>query len=138
MGERTWLQAKLPVAMGGLGLRGAEDHAPAAYAASVLASQPLATALQDCQGAEEPVLALSQELLAALAAAQGEKVREDELIGVSQKQMSIKIDLHQQRRLHENTREEEVRERACLASLTLPHAGDWLNTAPLKCLGLHL
>ncbi len=29
-------------------------------------------------------------------------------------------------------------ERARLASLVLPHAGDWLNTAPFTALGLHL
>ena len=28
--ERAWQQAKLPVAMGGMGTRGAEDHAPVA------------------------------------------------------------------------------------------------------------
>ena len=38
VGDRAWLQAKLPVSMGGMGLRGAEDHASAAFAASVLAS----------------------------------------------------------------------------------------------------
>ena len=41
VGERAWQQAQLPVAMGGMGLRGAKDNAPAAYAASVLAAQPL-------------------------------------------------------------------------------------------------
>ena len=33
--------------------------------------------------------------------------------------------------------EGDVRERARLASLALPHAGDWLNTAPLVALGRH-
>lgn len=36
---RTWQQGKLPVTMGGLGLRAAEDHAPAAHAALVLSAQ---------------------------------------------------------------------------------------------------
>jgi hypothetical protein len=52
--------------------------------------------------------------------------------------MSVKIDLQQQQRLQNQVGAEEVRERARLASLTLPHAGDWLNTAPLISLGLHL
>ena len=34
-------ESKLPVSMGGLGLRAAEDHAPAAYTSSYLSSQPL-------------------------------------------------------------------------------------------------
>ena len=45
VGERAWLQARLPVTVGGLGLRTAEDHAPAAYAASVLSARPLAALL---------------------------------------------------------------------------------------------
>ena len=62
LGERAWQQARLPVAMGGMGLRGAEDHAPAAYAASVLASKPLSRALLGEGDQEDPVL--SPQLLA--------------------------------------------------------------------------
>ena len=67
-----WRQAKLPVAMGGLGLRGAEDHTPAAYAAPILASQPLAAALQKRQE-EGAVSFLSQPLLHRLPVVQGEE-----------------------------------------------------------------
>ena len=52
--------------------------------------------------------------------------------------MSAKIDLHQKQKLIEDIGADEVRERARLASLSLPHAGDWLNTPPLAALGLHL
>ena len=52
--------------------------------------------------------------------------------------MSLKVDLELQRQLLQGVGEEENRERARLSSLGLPHAGDWLNTAPLKALGLHL
>ena len=134
--ERAWQQAQLPVAMGGMGLRGAEDHAPAAYASSVLAAQPLSRALLGDDGEPRPVL--SNGLLAAMSAAQGEEVREEEVDGLSQKEMSVKVDLHQKQKLLEDVAEGEVRERARLASLSLPHAGDWLNTAPLTALGLHL
>ena len=41
-----WLQAKLPVTMGGLGLRAAEEHGPAAYASSYLSSLPLLRSLR--------------------------------------------------------------------------------------------
>ena len=70
--DRVWRQAKLPVAMGGLGLRGAEDHTPAAYAASILASQPLAAALQQRQE-EGAVSFLSQPLHHRLPVVQGEE-----------------------------------------------------------------
>ena len=46
--------------------------------------------------------------------------------------------LKQQKILEGGIGDNEVRERARLASLTLPHSGDWLNTAPLIALGLHL
>ena len=136
VGERAWQQAQLPVAMGGMGLRGAEDHAPAAYAASVLASQPLSRALLGGRDGAGPVL--SPRLLTAMSAAQGEEVKEEEVENMSQKEMSVKVDLHKQRMLMEGIGEEEVRERARLGSLSLPHAGDWLNTAPLTAIGLHL
>ena len=136
VGERAWQQAQLPVAMGGMGLRGAEDHAPGAYAASVLASQPLSRALLG--GHEEAGPVLSPRLLTAMSAAQGEEVKEEEVENMSQKEMSVKVDLHKRHMLMEGIGEEEVRERARLGSLSLPHAGDWLNTAPLTALGLHL
>ena len=36
--DQQWAQAQLPVAMGGLGLRGAMDHSAGAYVSSVNAS----------------------------------------------------------------------------------------------------
>ena len=141
--ERAWCQAKLPVALGGLGLRGAEDHAPAAYAASYLSSQLLMQSLlgeipQPLQDDQEDESNLSRHLLAALSAAQGEEALEADLVGMTQHQMSAKIDLHLQRQLIGGVDDEEVREVARLNSLSLPHAGDWLNTPPLTALGLHL
>ena len=52
-----WLQARLPVAMGGLGLRAADDHAPVAYASSLLASKRLVDGLLG--KADEEVIANS-------------------------------------------------------------------------------
>ena len=103
MGDRAWLQAKLLVAMGRMGLRGAEteDHASAAFAASVLAFQPLARALLGGwhNGGDGPKAVLSVELLENLSAALGEEVREEELVGVPQNQLYVKIDLRQQKYL---------------------------------------
>ena len=147
IGERTWQQAKLPVSLGGVGLRQAQDHAPAAHTASILSLQVL---MQSMLGVGEEAVQLHQEgegeddgelsagLLAALSAAQGELASKAELVGLTQRQISVKIDLHQHQKLIEDVGEEEVRERARLLSLSLPHAGDWLNTPPLTALGLHL
>ena len=58
---------------------------------------------------------------------------------MTQKQMSVKIDLHQQQLLVQQVDQQGGdRERARLASLSLRHAGDWLNTPPLTAPGLHL
>ena len=92
--------------MGGLGLRAAEDHAPAAHAASVLSAQ---LRVQDLVGGrqaadnEEEQGALRPQLLAALSVAQGEQeqVREADLVGMSQRQMGTKVDLEQKRQLME-------------------------------------
>ena len=149
--------------MGGLGLRGAKSHAPGAHAASVLSSLYLIASLlgrpvqQGGEGAAEirpgkeaggEVAAevrpgrqqgvLSPLLLALLSASQGEETVEESLRGVSQKQISYKVDLYQQQVWQQEFEEDEVRERARVASVSLPHAGDWLVVAPLVALGLHL
>ena len=69
---------------------------------------------------------------------QGEEALEADLVGLTQHQMSSKADLPQQRQLIGGIEEEDVREVARISSLSLPHAGDWLNTPPLTALGLHL
>ena len=63
---------------------------------------------------------------------------EADLVGMTQKQMSVKVDLEQKRQLAELFGEDEEREKARLLSISLDHAGDWLNTPPLIALGLHL
>ena len=84
--------------------------------------------------------ALGRDLLGALSAAQGEqeRLRQADLVGMTQRQISVKVDLHQQSKLMDMVGEDEERERARLLSLSLDHTGDWLNTPPLKELGLHL
>jgi len=61
------------------------------------------------------------------------------LQGVSQKMISLKIDLHNLPLLENNiTGLGVTRDIARLASLGLPHSGDWLNVVPSPALGLHL
>ena len=55
------------------------------------------------------------------------KAREEELVGVPQRQLGAKVDKEQERTLLEGVEEGETEEMARLKSLTLPHGGDWVN-----------
>ena len=68
----------------------------------------------------------------------GEEAREEDLVGVSQRHLGAKVDKEQERRLLEGVEDGDAEEMARLKSLTLPHAGDWLNVVPSTALGLHL
>ena len=136
-----WEQAKLPVSFGGMGLRGAKDHGPVAYAASVLAAQPLLHGLlgdSQSQGDGESLSVLAPHLLAAISITISRDVREEELQAVPQKELSLMVDQASKKRLMEGLGEEEVHARARLMSLGLPQAGSWLTVAPMVALGLHL
>ena len=131
-----WAQASLPVAMGGLGFRSAADHASAAHAVSLLAAQPLLDGLLG-EDSEEPQL--PQPLLDKITAKTGETASVDSLQGISQREVSLKVDLlNQSLLLHHFNEEGEEREIARMASLGLPHAGSWLSVVPSPALGLHL
>jgi len=148
MDPLSWQQAKLPVPFGGLGLRSAVDQAPAAYTASLLASQPISQSLvaapqlpdhpeEGAPDQPEPGV-LDPPTLAALSAALGKPVVEAEVEGLTQKMLTLMVDQQQLNLLHTMLDDQDVRERSRLASLSLPHAGDWLHCAPIKTLGLHL
>ena len=93
LGSTQWEQAQLPVSLGGLGLRSAEEHAPAAFTTSVLASQDLKERILNLpEHLCPPVIPAS--LLALLSDKQGEEATVDNFLGVSQKAASYKIDLH--------------------------------------------
>ena len=131
MDYTTWLQAKLPTNLGGMGLRTAEDHAPAAFAASRLSSQPILLSLKEGQPQQQPVgegdqqeTILQPPLLEALTAAQGCPAVEAELEGLPKYKISKRIDEEQLKKLHERIDQGNTRERARLASLSLAHAGD--------------
>ena len=137
--DDQWLQAKLPAAMGGLGLRAAEDHTPVAFAASLLASKKLVHNLLGKADDDEVPPSLPQPVLDKISLKMGEQASTESLTGVSQKAASLKVDLlNQSILLNHITEEGQVRETARLRSLGLPGAGAWLSVVPLPALGLHL
>ena len=136
--DGQWLQAQLPVSKGGLGLRASMDHAPAAYISSLLSSQDLKESILS-KSREECPPRISSALIDQLAMKMGEDTSIISIQSVPQKIISLKIDLHNLQLLENNiTGLGVTRDIARLASLGLPHSGDWLNVVPSPALGLHL
>ena len=135
--DLQWRQASLPVSMGGLGLRGAEEHGPGLYCSSVTSSLSLARTLQGIQ--QDSRTPLSQDVLAAVSARVGVEVTYESISEMSQKALSLMVDEASLSQLKTSIElQGEVREVARLASLGLPRAGAWLNSPPIPALGLHL
>ena len=136
LSDLQWRQAKIPIHLGGIGLRAAMDHGAAAYATSLLQSQPLVSQLLSTP--EDELEPLRPAVLATLSIQLNEDVTIESLTGLTQRMVSAKVDLANQTLLTPKILEAGEREVARLASLSLPHAGAWLNCPPLPALGLHL
>ena len=136
LSDLQWRQAKLPVHLGGMGLRAALDHGAAAYSTSLLQSQTLVRQLLNIT--DDELAPLSPAVLATLSIQLNEEATIESLTGLTQKMVSAKIDLANQSLLSPKILEAGEREVARMASLSLPQAGAWLNCPPLPALGLHL
>ena len=135
--DMQWAQSKLPVGMGGLGLRSALDHAGPAFASSLLSSRPLVQQLLG-KPDEEPPKPLPRDFLDTLSVKVGDEVTEDDLHGLTQRMISVKVDLQNQQLFSDQVHGVGEREVARVASLSLPYAGAWLTCAPIPALGLHM
>ena len=85
--DQQWAQAQLPVAMGGLGLRGAADHSAGAYISSVHASESLKEGLLphgNVQVNIDSAMALLREKVDELAP--------EEISEMTQKMISFEVD----------------------------------------------
>ena len=129
--------------MGGLGLRAAEKHAPAAYASSYTSSLPLLRSLR--QTPEDITSApLPPALLQSLELLRREETTMDILCNLKggQRALSLEIDKVEEEELKTQVIAlggvTGVRENARLTCLSQPYAGSWLNVVPSPALGLHL
>ena len=136
MSEWSWLKASLPSSKGGINLRSAALHAPAAFIASAFHSARL---MSDMLG--QSTISFNR-LLTALPALSEAASRpewlslEDVDVRLRQRNLSASIDEATQHRLLSST--SSVRDRALALSTAVPHAGDWLNCVPAATLGLYL
>ena len=108
-------------------MRAAMDHAPVAYATSLLSAQPLIEDMlgKNEQGNEGDPFTLPQHLLDSISARMGEDTITESMVGVSQKMASLKVDLNNKSLLSNFFNGEGVvRDIARMASLGLPHSGD--------------
>ena len=132
----SWLKASLPSSCGGLNLRSAVRHSPAAFLASI--SESKALVIQILGGPPAPSLHITHAVssLALEAARPDWQCLDDIDVPLRQKCLSHVVDkvCFQQLLASAPT----CRSRALALSSSLPHAGDWLNVVPSSTLGLHL
>ena len=138
MDSKQWKQAQLPTSMGGLGLSSARDHAPAAYATPVLSVQVRKLSILG-RAEESSPPNIQPALITYLSDKMGEEATIESLTGVLQRAVSLTINLNNSKLLSNHINElGDVREKARLNSVGLPHSGDWLNVLPSPTLGLHI
>ena len=115
IGDLGWRQAQLPVSKGGLGLRGARDHAAAAFCSSVIFAESYFAEWQKEISLEACVKELSDLT--------GLPLEKPGLKGVPQKELSNWVDKNSAALLLDKA--PSVREKACLGGLALNHSGDY-------------
>eukprot|EP00731_Ephydatia_muelleri_P024463 Em0016g734a len=126
--DAAWQQAQLSLSRGGLGLHRLSLHSPAAYIASVVAS--------DCSSPQ------SKHLLHAIDLFNASVPTTDELTitslttsNLTQKLLSAKLEDQQFTKLFANA---SLPDRARLLSISSPHSSAWLSVTPSPRLNLHL
>ena len=129
----SWLKASLPSSRGGLSLRSASLHAPAAFLAS---SSALVERILGHSAGPSPQTSPAVSALATAAAHPDWSSLDDIDVPLHQRSLSLSIDEASFQRLLSSA--PSIRSHALALSSSLPHAGDWLNVVPSTSLGLHL
>ena len=131
--EWSWLKASLPSSRGGINLRSAAVHAPAAFIASTTSCKVLVEGILGHSPCP------SHQALATLSASASRpdwQQLDDVDVPLLQHHLSLAINEAVYCQLFSSA--PSVRARALANSTGLPHAGDWLNGVPSAALGLHL
>ena len=136
LSEWSWAKASLPSNRGGINLRSASLHAPAAFLASDHRSGVLIESMFGYTPGPSPHSDTAVSTLSAAASRPDWQCLEDVDVPLKQQPLSAAIDeaLHQ----HLLSTAPSIRARALALSSALPHAGNWLNGIPSSTLGLHL
>jgi hypothetical protein len=134
LNDLAWAQASLPVDMGGMGIRSALSHAPAAYIASRFSSCQLVSKIigSDHEFNDDAETETTRTKLETLM---GKRLQD---VGTfpSQRSLSRQIDIRSQESFFASLSSE--RDKARFNSVSDPHSGDWLKVVPCHALGLAL
>ena len=122
------LKSTLPSSRGGLNLRSASRHTPAAFLSSYTASLPLVEWILGQHPGPSPHTTAAVSALANAAAMPEWLSLEDIDVPVRQRHLSLAIDEVSHHLLQSSA--PTIRSRALALSTSLPHAGDWLNVVP--------
>ena len=133
LSDWSWLKASLPSSRGGLNLRRASLHAPAAFLASSLQSSQLIQRVL-CHPPGPSPHASSAVASLVVAAARPDWSNLDD-IDVPLRQLSLSNAIDEASHQHFLSSAPDTRSRALALSSGLP---DWLNVVPSAPLGLHL
>ena len=136
LSDWAWHKASLPSSLGGLSIRSARLHAPAAFISSLAQSGDLVDMIMGRMPAPSIHLADVVSDLATAAEMPDWVSVEDIDVPLRQRPLSQKIDEASYRSLLSSA--PDTRSRALALSSSIPHAGDWLNVVPSPALGLHL
>ena len=135
LSEWSGLKASLPSSRGGINLRSASLHAPAAFLASSC-SQELVGKMLGRLSSRSPHVGSAVAALATSTSRPDWQHLEDNDVPLQQHSPSLAIDEAAHQCLLSSA--PSSRDRALAHSSALPHAGDWLNGMPSTALGLHL
>ncbi len=136
LSDWAWLKASLPSSRGGLNIRRASLHAPAAYISSLAQSRDPVARILGYDSLPPHHMASSISALAEAAVRPDWVSLEDIDVSLHQRPLSYCIDEAVFNRLLQSA--PDVRSKALTLSTALPHAGDWLNVIPSFTLWLHL
>ena len=134
LNDASILQSFLPVKKGGAGLRSAKQHSAAAFIASCSLTRAIVDAILPPHIERRSL----QNAFPLLQQATGNPTYTD--LGLlspeaTQHSLSSEIDNNTHTQLLD---ESDIRAKARLRSLTLPHAGDWIDAIPSAALNLNM
>ena len=133
--EWSWLNASLPSSMGGLGLRQALHHSPAAYIGSWVQCKSLSGGILGHSPPPPSVFPVCVSDLAETARRPEWLSLQDVDVPLTQRALSKSVDLALSDALLNSAPASRLR--ALTLSCSIPHAGDWLDAIPSRALGLH-